>query len=106
MNLIRSLPGRDWVEWGACRGADPNLFFADEFTPYNPEARAMCATCPVTNSCLAWAIASHEEHGMWGGQTPRQRRELRRYHKERVVAAAAAEMEALRGSGVPVAVAG
>lgn len=40
------------------------------------QARAICAGCPVREACLAAGIA--EDHGIWGGLTPRERRVLRR----------------------------
>jgi hypothetical protein len=36
-------------------------------------AVAVCFTCPVVMPCQQWALANHEEHGVWGGMTPEQR---------------------------------
>ena len=47
----------------AVRGATPAMTYAP--------AKALCATCPVTEPCLA--AGSRERHGVWGGTTPRQR---------------------------------
>ena len=58
----------DWRNLAACRGLDPDLFFAergDAFTVRN--ARAVCATCPVAAEYLEYAIANDETVGMWGG---------------------------------------
>ena len=58
----------DWRALAACRGLDPDLFFAergDTLTVRN--ARAVCATCPVAAECLEFAIANDETVGMWGG---------------------------------------
>jgi WhiB family redox-sensing transcriptional regulator len=61
-------PHRNWRNLAACRGLDPDLFFAergDTLTVRN--ARAVCATCPVAAECLEYAIANDETVGMWGG---------------------------------------
>ena len=58
----------DWRNLAACRGLDPDLFFAergDTLTVRN--ARAVCAGCPVAAECLEYAIANDETVGMWGG---------------------------------------
>ena len=80
---------RQWVFRGACRGADPELFFADngdghgygrilDSDPRVQEAKAYCRRCPVANQCLFAAIRD-EEHGVWGGTTPAEREALRRW---------------------------
>lgn len=35
-------------------------------------AKSICASCPVTTSCLA--IGMNEEEGIWGGKLPDERR--------------------------------
>jgi hypothetical protein len=32
--------------------------------------------CPVRKQCLSWAIATEEEHGIWGGMSHRERNAL------------------------------
>jgi WhiB family redox-sensing transcriptional regulator len=39
-------------------------------------AAAICAGCPVRESCLAYALAAREEHGVWGGYSPEERAAL------------------------------
>jgi hypothetical protein len=46
---VTTVPG-DWVSSAACRGADPELFFADKGESYT-EARAICAECRVIHEC-------------------------------------------------------
>jgi hypothetical protein len=36
-------------------------------------AQAICNLCPVRMYCLEWGLTRHEEFGVWGGTTPRQR---------------------------------
>ncbi len=71
-------PG-SWAGRGLCTNADPEFWFpADEEDPdLAAAALALCARCPVRPACLAHALAIGERHGIWGGLTPRQRRDLR-----------------------------
>lgn len=76
-----------WVFRGACRGADPELFFATdvngrmwETDPRVIEAKSYCRRCPVSNQCLFAAIRDGE-HGVWGGTTPAEREDLRRWER-------------------------
>jgi WhiB family redox-sensing transcriptional regulator len=40
--------------------------------------KKICATCPVTEQCLEFAMENDERFGVWGGKTERERRKLRR----------------------------
>lgn len=56
----------------ACRGKDPELFFAPP--GQGQAARAICASCPVRFACLEEALASGPSlQGIWGGTSHRQR---------------------------------
>ena len=74
---IRDLPGRPWVRQAACRGADPDLFFAEHATGTYREARAICQACTVCQECLEWAVTTGTIFGLWGGLAPHQRAHLR-----------------------------
>lgn len=55
------------VEQIPCRREDPELWFAE--SPADVErAKALCASCPVVEACLAGAIERGEPWGVWGGQ--------------------------------------
>ncbi|WP_205739713.1 WhiB family transcriptional regulator [Georgenia sp. SYP-B2076] len=43
-------------------------------------ARQVCFACPVRTECLADALTSATEFGVWGGLTERERRALLRRH--------------------------
>lgn len=63
----------------ACRGRDPETWYPDEGdTDTAAEARQICRTCPATTECLAWALATHQGYGVWGGKTPKERHYLLR----------------------------
>jgi WhiB family redox-sensing transcriptional regulator len=73
----------DWRDRAACRAEDPELFFPmglSNATRHNQQqndlAKAVCRRCPVASACLAWALESGEGHGVWGGMTADERREL------------------------------
>lgn len=64
-----------------CFGEDPALWQLDSPNDYRlpktAEAKDICSRCPVRLKCLAVAMERNEEHGIWGGLTPKERQELR-----------------------------
>jgi len=72
----------DWRDNAACRDADPELFFADgdirSALADVKTAKLICRACPVSATCLSWALASGQEAGIWGGLTEDERRRLHR----------------------------
>jgi hypothetical protein len=52
------------------------VFFPERGESAGP-ARQVCATCPVRQPCLDYAISNRITHGIWGGLTERERRALR-----------------------------
>lgn len=71
-----------WYD-AACLGAGVDLWYPTQ-GEVSREARAVCASCPVREECLEWALENHE-HGVWGGTNDRQRRKIRRERRrERV----------------------
>lgn len=79
----------NWRTQAACRGLDTDIFFPASDADAGP-ARAVCATCPVREACLEWAIATRQEEGVWGGLTDGERRRLRRRRRDAARRAAAA----------------
>jgi len=72
--------GQGWRELAACAGREDNLFF-----PVNEAerslvvaAKAVCEGCPVQDECLAYAIETGQNEGIWGGRTSSERRTVRR----------------------------
>lgn len=71
-------PGeREWTIHAACAGLDPNLFFTERGESTR-EVKAVCATCPVCEECLDYALTNGEKYGVWGGKSERERRRMRR----------------------------
>jgi WhiB family redox-sensing transcriptional regulator len=67
-----------WMTKANCRGVDPSLFFPGRGEPTGP-AKEVCARCVVRENCLQYALARPSlKHGVWGGRSENERRELRR----------------------------
>ena len=48
----------------------------DEKLAREARAKAICATCPVRDPCLEYALRIREPHGIWGGMSESERRPL------------------------------
>ena len=66
----------------ACRGQDTSNFYPPE-NERGPsrarrerQAKAVCASCPVIENCLRWALAAREPYGVWGGLSVDERESL------------------------------
>ena len=72
----------DWRAEGACRTANPDLFFPVAVGAVAnrqiAKAQRICAGCPVRQQCLDFALRTPEPAGVWGGTTPEQRIRARR----------------------------
>jgi WhiB family transcriptional regulator, redox-sensing transcriptional regulator len=82
-----AVPGRAW--WrrqAACRHVDTELFFpvgrGSRAMAETQQAKAICARCPVRQPCLAYALATGQAYGIWGGYDEEQRRVLHRQRRE------------------------
>lgn len=64
-----------WRTRGVCQSVDPETFFPAPSEPADA-AVALCRTCDVQGSCLAWALDVGDCHGVWGATTPRERRAM------------------------------
>ena len=63
----------------ACSTADAAKFFPNEgkWAARNAlPAKRICRRCPLAAECLAWAIETRQDWGIWGGTTPAERRRL------------------------------
>jgi WhiB family redox-sensing transcriptional regulator len=72
----------DWRHRASCLDEDPELFFPIGNTgPALQQidlAKAVCQRCEVTETCLAWAIETGQDAGVWGGMSEDERRALKR----------------------------
>jgi WhiB family redox-sensing transcriptional regulator len=60
----------DWRHQSACRDEDPELFF--------PVGNTGPAITQIEDACLAWALESGQDAGVWGGLSEDERRALKR----------------------------
>jgi len=69
-----------WREAAACLEVQDEVsFFPDkEDLGGIVKAKAVCASCPVADVCLSWAIVTNQSEGVWGGHTAKERRKVRR----------------------------
>jgi WhiB family redox-sensing transcriptional regulator len=76
----------DWRHRAACVNQDPELFFPvgndGPALRQISKAKTVCRQCPVSDSCLIWAMRAGETVGIWGGMTEDERRELRRWESK------------------------
>jgi WhiB family redox-sensing transcriptional regulator len=77
----------EWRDEVACRDEDTDIFFPLTDEDAGP-ALAICATCPVREECLEFALITRQDDGVWGGLTETQRRRLRRRRREQARRAA------------------
>ena len=71
-----------FLEGALCRddGVNPDSFFPPPRRHNNDArlAKKICSKCPVKLECLDHALTNNEEHGIWGGLGPEERKKLRR----------------------------
>ena len=72
----------DWRHNAICRFEDPELFFtlgnSGPALLQIAEAKAVCGRCSVVSECLAWALESGQDAGVWGSMSEDERRSLKR----------------------------
>lgn len=80
----------DWMVLGSCRELDPELFFpigrSGEAELKIIAAKQACARCPVIAECLAFALDTGQEGGVWGGTSEEERQEMRQHARQRPAA--------------------
>lgn len=62
---------------GNCRFEPPATFFPSDGVGVEV-AKRICASCPVKEPCLEYALDYRIDHGVWGGTSERQRRRILR----------------------------
>ncbi len=73
----------DWQLKAACRGPQSAVFFPpprperrEEKRMREENAKAICGTCAVRDACLDYALGIREQHGIWGGLSENERRDI------------------------------
>jgi len=60
---------------GNCNNHPPAVFFPSDGVGVET-AKEICASCPMKEPCLEYAIENRVDHGVWGGASERQRRRI------------------------------
>ena len=72
----------NWRQEAACLTRDPEMFFptgsSGAAVRQINRAKIVCSTCPVSAQCLRWAVEAGVDHGVWGGLSEVERKNLKR----------------------------
>ena len=72
-----------WRDQAECRTVDPELFFPHSTTTaegrrQTETAKRVCQNCLVRQECLAWALETRQDTGVWVGASEDERRAMHR----------------------------
>lgn len=67
-----------WKDRAACKQLPIGLFFVQMPGDDVTFARKVCKECPVRRECLTWACEQVIPYGIFGGLSPRERRNFRK----------------------------
>lgn len=57
-----------WQDWARCRNEDPNTMQPEVATDQQlADAKQICGSCPVRDTCLEAGLKQKEPYGIWGG---------------------------------------
>ena len=68
-----------WMSDAACVGKPLYWWFPRRFEwdePQTFKALAICNSCPVKQQCLDWAMQRTDQHGIYGGLLPDERKQM------------------------------
>ncbi|UVE93747.1 WhiB family transcriptional regulator [Dietzia sp. B32] len=75
-----------WRDHAACIGHE-DLFYSleeeskGERRKKEEQAKSVCATCPVFDTCRQFALSVGELYGVWGGLTEAERHKISGRHR-------------------------
>lgn len=70
----------EWMAHGNCRHVAAETMSPSTGTGVSI-AQAVCAACPVRQTCLDYALLHRIDHGVWGGTSERGRRRIAAAHR-------------------------
>lgn len=82
-----SYESNEWMKDGSCRDMPPEIFFPRDEETQDIALRA-CGSCAVRDVCLNYALKNRIDHGVWGGSTEEQRRQIHRAERKQSNSAA------------------
>jgi WhiB family redox-sensing transcriptional regulator len=77
-SYLKLMKAREEVGEVSCQSF-PDAFFPEQNEEISVTrwAKQACGRCPIQDLCLSYAVLANEEHGIWGGTSPRERQHLR-----------------------------
>lgn len=78
--MTRVNDDQSWVARALCATYEPDALFVQGAT--QRQVRLRCLQCEVRLECLADALDSEANFGVWGGLTERERRAMLRHYSE------------------------
>jgi WhiB family redox-sensing transcriptional regulator len=77
-------PVQDWEQQAACQDTPIEWWFGTDSVDHRPfrykfqtaMAKSVCGSCPVMIECRSWALEYRIEHGIYGGLTESERRQV------------------------------
>lgn len=72
-----------WKDEALCAEVGGDMFFPEKGGSIR-DAKKICESCDVRAQCLQYALDNHEDFGIWGGKSPRQRQKLRAAREDTV----------------------
>lgn len=87
--MISEPSDKPWAPQAACKWTPPGFMFPETPGPQMVQALALCngskedgtRPCPVRMECLAYAMRTKQEYGIWGGTTETDRRNYKRHRR-------------------------
>ncbi|MCD4548827.1 MULTISPECIES: WhiB family transcriptional regulator [unclassified Schaalia] len=71
---------QSWVSRALCAQYEPDTLFVQGAS--QRQVRLRCMECEVRLECLADALQSEANYGVWGGLTERERRAILRHYSD------------------------
>jgi WhiB family transcriptional regulator, redox-sensing transcriptional regulator len=76
----------NWEVLAECKDFETKVFYPTDGAGVNA-AKAICNQCVVKIKCLEYAIARNEIHGVWGGTSERERKQIIKLRKKEATTA-------------------
>jgi WhiB family redox-sensing transcriptional regulator len=74
--LLRHSEAYPWLLDASCRYINGDHWYPEQGDRYD-YALLVCQACPVRLDCLHEALRRGEQHGIWGGYTPAERKRMK-----------------------------
>lgn len=69
----------EWIKEGACLPFSPEMFLPEpDDKDAEKLAKIVCESCVVKSECLSYALDNRIKVGIYGGTTPKERRNINR----------------------------